>query len=110
MANLATLCERAMEEPDKKTLQFAVIYKLAHELRGQGGTFGYPRISVAGKVLYESTIEGCSVTDNQVEIVRAYIDMMRAVIREKISGSGSKVGKELVESMKAAVERHQVAE
>ena len=80
LANLATLCERAMEEPDKRTLQFAVINELAHELRGQGGMFGYPLISVAGKVLYESSIEGCSVTDNQVEIVRSHIDMMRAVI------------------------------
>jgi len=36
--------------------------------------------------------------------------MMRAVIREKISGSDGKVGKEFVHSLKAAVERHQVAE
>ena len=110
LANLATLCDRAMEDPDKRTLQFAEINELAHELRGQGGTFGYPLISVAGKMLYESTLEGCPVTDNQVEVVRAHIDMMRAVIREKISGSGGKVGKELVQSLKAAVERHQVAE
>jgi len=110
LANLATLCDRAMEEPDKRTLQFAEINELAHELRGQGGTFGYPLISVAGKMLYESTLEGCPVTDSQVEVVRAHIDMMRAVIREKISGDGGKVGKELVQSLQAAVERHQVAE
>ncbi|MDB9703188.1 hypothetical protein OAA86_03720 [Rhodospirillales bacterium] len=42
--------------------------------------------------------------------MRVHIDMMRAVIREKISGSGGKVGKELVHSLKVAVERHQVAE
>ena len=61
-------------------------------------------------MLYDSTLEGCPVTDNQVEVVRVHIDMMRAVIREKISGSGGKVGKELVHSLKVAVERHQVAE
>lgn len=110
LTNLASLCDRAMENPDKRTLQFAEINELAHELRGQGGTFGYPLISVAGKMLYESTLEGCPVTDNQVDVVRAHIDMMRAVIREKISGSGGKVGKELVQSLHAAVQRYQVSE
>lgn len=110
LSNLAKHCEEADEAPEKRALILAQVNELAHELRGQGGTFGYPLISVFGKMLYEATREGCPVTDNQIGIVRAHIDTMRAVIREKIAGDGGALGKELLASLKSAVERHKVVE
>ena len=76
---------------------------LALELRGQGGTFGYPLISTFGKMLYDSTLEGCREDDNAVKIVQAHVDSMRAVIREKISGDGGEIGRELLASLKKAI-------
>lgn len=110
LSNLAKLCDEAMEFPEKRGHQFAKVNELAHELRGQGGTFGYPLISIFGKMLYQSTMEGCPETDNQVEIVRAHIDAMRAVIREKVAGDGGEVGKSLLGSLKQAIARYQVVE
>ena len=110
LANLGKLCDEASAEPAKRGNLFAEINELAHELRGQGGTFGYPLISVFGKMLYDSTREGCPETDNQVEVVKAHVDAMRAVIREKVSGDGGQVGKELLAGLKAAVQRFDVVE
>lgn len=110
LANLGKLCDQASAEPTKRRALFNEINELAHELRGQGGTFGYPLISVFGKMLYESTLEGCPETDNQVEVVKAHVDAMRAVIRDKVSGDGGKIGKELLEGLKAAVQRYKVVE
>lgn len=108
LKNLGGLCDEARDDEIKRISKFSEINNLAHELRGQGGTFGYPLISVFGKMLYESTREGCPITDNQVEIVRAHIDAMRAVIRDKVAGSGGDVGKELLKSLKQAIRRYEV--
>ena len=78
---------------------------LAHELRGQGGTFGYPLITTFGKMLYESTLEGCREDDRAVEMIKAHIDSISVVIREKVSGDGGKLGRELLASLKAALEK-----
>lgn len=110
LQNLGKLCDEARDHEDKRILQFSEINTLAHELRGQGGTFGYPLISVFGKMLYDSTREGCPLTDNQVEIVRAHIDAMRAVIRDKVAGDGGQVGKELLASLEQAIHRYEVVE
>lgn len=110
LQNLSALCDDAMKNESKRVLQFAEINGLAHELRGQGGTFGYPLISVFGKSLYDSTQEGCPLTDNQVEIIKSHIDAMRAVIREKIAGDGGEVGKEIVESLQQAIRRYEVTD
>ncbi len=79
-------------------------------MRGQGGTFGYPLISVFGKMLYDATGGECREDDNAVEIVKAHIDAMRAVLRDKISGDGGKIGRELLVSLKEAIQKRQVVE
>jgi len=105
LAKLAKLCEEALAQPSGRRKQFEQINLLAHELRGQGGTFGYPLISVFGKMLYDVTGSSCSETDGSVETVKAHVDAMRAVIREKISGDGGAVGRELLLSLKEAVKK-----
>ena len=74
-------------------------------MRGQGGTFGYPLITIFGKMLFDVTGDGCVQDDSAVEIVKAHIDAMRAVIREKVAGDGGQVGRELLKSLEVAIER-----
>ena len=106
LAKLSKLCAQALEqERDLRRGYFGEINLLAHELRGQGGTFGYPLISVFGKRLYEVTGSECRIGDNAVEIVKAHVDVMRAVLREKIAGDGGQVGRDLRKSLDAAIEK-----
>ena len=105
LKTLADHCAKALEADVEKGRgkHFKEINLLALELRGQGGTFGYPLISTFGKMLYDSTLEGCREDDNAVKIVQAHVDSMRAIIREKISGDGGKIGRELLASLKQAI-------
>lgn len=105
LAKLSKYCEQALAQTEGRRKYFNEINLLAHELRGQGGTFGYPLMSTFGKMLYDVTGAECREDDNALEIVKAHIDAMRAVLREKIAGGGGKVGKELLKSLKAAVEK-----
>ena len=75
---------------------------LAHELRGQGGIFGYPLISEFGKSLYNCTGNSARVTENLLEFVKAHIDGITAVINGNVKGDGGPVGKELLSSLEAA--------
>jgi len=91
IAQLARACQAAQEEPPRRPKLFEEINLLAHELRGQGGTFGYPLISSFAKMLYDCTGEGCRTDDSDVEVVKAHIDSMRAVLRDKVAGDGGDV-------------------
>ncbi len=85
---------------------FEEINLIAHELRGQGGTFGYPLITVFGKSLYEVTKPPCRQDDANLEIVKAHIDTMRAVLREKIEGDGGETGQMLFKALKMAINKY----
>jgi DNA-binding response OmpR family regulator len=102
---LSRLCQDALDDAARRSKHFGEINLLAHELRGQGGTFGYPLISVFGKMLYDVTFGKCRDDEQAVEVVKAHIDAMRAVLREKIAGDGGEVGRQLIKSLEAAVAR-----
>ena len=105
LGKLSSLCTEALMEPGSRSRHFGDIHDLALELRGQGGTFGYPLISTFGKMLYDITGEGCGEDDTSVEIVKSHIDSMRAVIREKIAGDGGEIGRELLKSLKMSIKK-----
>ncbi len=104
LKKLSDLCAEALMQESRRSKYFFEINLLALELRGQGGTFGYPLISTLGKMLYDTTVEDCPEDNNAVEIVKAHIDTMRAVLREKISGDGGKLGRELLASLRQAIQ------
>jgi hypothetical protein len=100
---------KAASEKDEVARQrnFKHIGALAHELKGQGGTFGYPLISVFGKSLNEFTEKEVGyITDNHLEIVKAHIDVMRAVIKDRISGDGGNIGRELIMVLERAIKKY----
>lgn len=86
---------------------FDEINIVAHELRGQGGTFGYPLITLFAKSLYEATKLPRKEDDAALEIAKAHIDTMRAVIREDIEGDGGELGQQLFKSLKMVVAKHE---
>ncbi len=96
----------AKAQVGERAKHFDEINLIAHELRGQGGTFGYPLITVFAKSLYDVTKPPCSNDDAMLEIVKAHIDAMRAVMREQIEGDGGEIGQALFKSLKLAVAKH----
>lgn len=105
LSQLSKHCDAALESDGDRRKQFEEINLLAHELRGQGGTFGYPLVTVIAKRLYEFTGSVETTDDAAVEVVKAHVDTLRVVIREKIAGDGGDIGKELLTSLEEVVSK-----
>ncbi|MDP6565763.1 MAG: hypothetical protein QF578_13135 [Alphaproteobacteria bacterium] len=97
---------RCVDTPELRHEHFATINEIAHDMKGQGGTFGYPLISHFGESLYESTKSREDYTDNQVELMKAHVDGMKAVISGRVSGDGGDIGKELIASLGQAIQKY----
>lgn len=106
---LIMLAARAVDTPEKRTDVFQEINLMAHDMKGQGGTFGYPLVTMFADSLHKFTRENSGTTDNHVEIVRAHVDAMRAVIKGRIRGSGGEIGKELVDNLHKAIAKYDPA-
>ena len=92
--------------PEKRLNLWEKINRISHELKGQGGTFGYPLISVVAKSLQEVTRPKTPMGDSNVKILKAHADAMQAVIKGRIGGDGGQIGRELLEGLKQAIAKH----
>ena len=90
------------DNPKNHWKYFNVINTLAHELRGQGSTFGYPLITEFGKSLFNYTKINVQPDERFVELIHAHIESIQAVVRERIKGDGGEVGKIIVETLNKA--------
>ena len=97
---------RCIDTPELRHEKMAVVHDIAHDMKGQGGTFGYPLITEFGDSLYQCTHKSENCSDNLVELIKAHIDGMKAVISGRISGDGGETGQELMASLKQAIERY----
>lgn len=107
LESLKVATEAAIADRDKDLRPHVDrIHKLAHELKGQGSTFGYPLMSSFGQSLYNFTKPGVTITDKYPELLKAHYDAMNAVIVAKIKGDGGEIGKQLIIVLQKAIQKY----
>jgi chemotaxis protein histidine kinase CheA len=107
MADLAALVTRAQQVHGLARKEIIdKINMLAHELRGQGGTFGYPLLTTFAGSLFKFTCgKSADMDDDRVAIVKAHADVIRAVLGKDIRGDGGHIGRELVRALQKAIKK-----
>lgn len=101
---------RCVDTPGLRHTCFKRLNEIAHDMKGQGGTFGFNLISSFAVSLYDFTRPRDSYSDEVVELVKSHIDAMKAVIVGRVKGDGGEVGKELTETLHKAIEKFQSIE
>jgi hypothetical protein len=109
VAELRALHGRLVDTVETRRKTLDAIRSLAQELKGQGATFGYPLVTSFALSLQDCAGPSAPLTDSHVEIVKAHVDSIAAVVKDRVKGLGGQVGKDLTEQLKAAIEKHAVA-
>lgn len=78
---------------------------IAHELRGQGGTFGFPLITAFAGSLFKFTQGETTDSAERMAVVKAHVDAIRVVFAREIRGDGGEVGKALVQALQQAIKK-----
>lgn len=104
---LADTHRRCVDTPEQRFQHFEQLHAIAHDMRGQGGTFGYPLMSSFADGLYDFTGVSTATSDKNVEIIKSHIDAMRVVIKDRVSGDGGDIGNQLKLGLAAAIKKYQ---
>ncbi len=103
MAKLAEIAGDLASEPIDRMTQMDKLYRIAHDMRGLGGMFGYPLVTkiCANLGLHMDSLPAHAKIDDIV--VRAHVDALRAVFKEQAGGEEHVTGSELVTELQALV-------
>lgn len=109
IGQLRELLRQCAEDAAHRTKHYVKIREIAFDMKGQGGTFGYTLITTFAGSLYEFTGPQSGTTDNHVEIVKAHVDAMAAVIKDRVKGTGGQLGVELTQQLNQAIAKYDVS-
>lgn len=72
------------------------IFQIAHDMKGQGGSFGYDLMTAIGDQLCRLVEKMENVGPREFNMVRVHIDAMRVVITKSLKGDGGDEGRQLL--------------
>jgi len=81
------------------------VYGVAHDIKGQGSTFGYHLITDIGQLL-------CRYTERAIErkkvdraVIDAHVEALRTVVDNRIQGPAGELGREILDVLKGVADR-----
>ena len=97
----SALVVRARARPEERGAHLAAISDIAHEMRGQGTTFGYPLVTEIATSLFRFLDEGRhGIIDTRgLELVDLHVQALRLVIERDMKGAGDEAARQLVDGL-----------
>jgi hypothetical protein len=99
----AALLKTAREQPGVRGAQIKELYGIAHNIKGQGSSFGYPLITRLGQSLCALTRRERAFSDGDLGVIQAHLDALRLILTKDIKGDGGDVGDKLAKRLEALV-------
>lgn len=79
------------------------IFQIAHDMKGQGGSFGYDLMTILGNDLCRFIEGKRNLSDVDIEVIDLYIGTMQVVISRNMSGDGGPEGNKVLTGLAAVV-------
>jgi len=75
------------------------IYQVSHDIKGQGGSFGFDMMTLIGHKLCRQIEHADTNNPKLVESIGVYIDSLNLVISQRMTGDGGKTGEKMLEGL-----------
>lgn len=95
--------DRAMADPGNRAQAVADIFHVAHDVKGQGGSFGYHLMTAIGNQLCRFVENLPEAGPAELDVIKLHIDAMRLIIAERLEGTGGTAGERMVAGLQAVI-------
>ncbi|MEX2009146.1 MAG: Hpt domain-containing protein [Dongiaceae bacterium] len=99
LARVQAAFDKAKAEPARRREHLAEVHRIAHGMKGQGGSFGYPLISRVGQSLCRFVGRDSERGEADLPVIQAHLDAQRLILEKGIRGDGGEAGRRLAERL-----------
>jgi hypothetical protein len=94
----------AIDDPAGRAPYIEALFRVGHDLKGQGSSFGYPLVTKIGHSLCALTRDRARQYESKhLELAKSHLDAIDLILTKGIKGEGGKVGTELVAKLEQRV-------
>lgn len=87
--------------PDRRSECLAYAYGVAHNLKGQGGSFGFPLVTRIGNSLARLLRAAAEGVPAELKLADAHLDALTIILQKQIRGDGGTAGGQLAERLES---------
>lgn len=87
-------------EPGQRKAHLENLYRAAHDMKGQGGSFGFPLVTKIGHSLCRY-LKGGEMGDANLPVIQAHISALRLIVEKAIKGEGGPAGARLIAKLES---------
>jgi chemotaxis protein histidine kinase CheA len=104
VAKARTALAAAIDDPAGREPHVEALFRVGHDLKGQGTSFGFPLVTKIGHSLCALTRDRAQQYDSKhLDLVKSHLDAIDLILTKGIKGEGGKVGAELVAKLESRV-------
>lgn len=103
LTNLYAAYEKASAEPSQRQVQMEEVFRIAHDVKGQGGSFDYPLMTIIANHLCRFLEHSDEISVSDLQVVKLHIDSMKVVIARRMEGDGGEPGNQLIGGLEAVL-------
>ena len=92
------------DDPQRREEVLLQLRRLSHDMRGQGGTFGYPLVSQVAGALNEVLKLPHLSAERLVRLIQLHGDVIKRILDNQIEGEGGKAGPKIIERLHTLTE------
>lgn len=97
--------DSALADPAGRGRHVEELFRVAHDLKGQGASFGYPLVTAIADSLCKLTRDRkLAYEDRHLDLAKAHLDAAQLVLTKEIKGDGGQVGAELTAKLRMRVD------
>jgi len=78
----------AQQEPDQRRQHVAALFGVAHNIKGQGSSFGFPLMTRLGQSLCHLTRQPHAAGDMEMALADQHLRLMSEVLQQEARGDG----------------------
>lgn len=103
IAQMKRLADAYREQPSEERLD--PLFRLVHNMRGQGATFGFPLITEIGRNFCRYVRERPKGKPVKPALVDQHLKALQVVYDQSIKGSGDQISQQVVKALSEVVEK-----
>ena len=82
------------------------IFQISHDIKGQGGSFDYPLMTIIGGQLCAFIDKRTKAVDaGAIEVIGQHINAVQLVIAQALTGDGGAIGNQLLDGLEKVIEK-----
>ena len=81
------------------------VFQVSHDIKGQGGSFGYDLMTAIGNELCRLIERIKVIGPDEIEAIKLHIDSMKLVIAENMKGQGGKAGERMLAGLQKVCDK-----